>query len=174
MEDKLIKEADFNPRIKKYLLVMVGCVMLITIIGIPIMIVWFLGLGQNISRRYYENLKCQLTTQHLEYRKGLFFKVEKTIPLENIQDLTFVQNPILNYFGLKILKIETAGGSGGPNGADMKLIGIEEMEVFKKSVLNQREAIKNNSKGEGYQVKNQNSDAVLIEIRDLLKQLVDK
>lgn len=174
MEEKLIKEAEFNPRIKTYILVVVGLIMFITVIGIPIMLIWFLGLGQNISKRYHQNLKCSLTNQHLEYRKGLFFKVEKTIPLENIQDLTFVQNPILNYFGLKILKIETAGGSGA-GGADMKLMGIEDMEVFKKSVLNQREFLKHNNQSSSTDsISNQDSHAVLLEIRDLLVQLNEK
>jgi len=44
----------------------------------------------------------------LEFKKGIFFRVEKTIPLENIQDLTFNEDPLLRYLDLRVLKIETA------------------------------------------------------------------
>lgn len=76
----LIQKAEFNPRIRTYTLLVIAFVMTISVVGIPLLIIWFLGLGQYISRRFYENLKCQLTDRHLEFRKGVLFKVEKTIP----------------------------------------------------------------------------------------------
>ncbi len=103
---KTIKRAEFSPKIKTYVMLYVGFLLFVTIIGIPILIFWLLGLGQYASRRYYENLKCLLTDRHLIFSKGAFYKVEKTIPLENIQDLTFLENPILNLLELRILKIE--------------------------------------------------------------------
>ena len=96
-----------------------------------------MGLGQYISKRYYENISCELSSNHLEFKKGVLFKVEKTIPLENIQDLTFIENPLLKHLDLRILKIETAGQSN-PKGSDMKLIGIIDSVDFKKKVLYQR------------------------------------
>lgn len=80
------------------------------------------------------------------------FKVEKTIPLENIQDLTFIENPILKILQLKILKIETASQSH-PMKSDMQLVGIIETNAFKEAVLDQREKLTNRksadvSKGE--------------------------
>jgi len=141
LEIRLVEQAEFNPRIKTYLLWVIALFIFITVIGIPLLILWFLGLGQYISKRYYSNLTCRLTERHLEFKKGVLFKVEKTIPLENIQDLTFIQNPLLNLFDLRILKIETAGNSN-PRGSDMKLIGILNTSDFKKKVLEQRELLK--------------------------------
>ncbi|MGB1041602.1 MAG: PH domain-containing protein, partial [Flavobacteriales bacterium] len=132
-EPLIIKKADFNPKIKNYVLLL-GCfVLIVSFIGIPLLIVWLLGLGNYIGKRYHKSLSCKLTENHLEFKKGVFFKVEKTIPLENIQDLTFLENPILNWLELKILKIETAGNSK-PGSSDMKLIGIMDSANFKKSV----------------------------------------
>ncbi len=96
--------------------------------------------------------------------------VEKTIPLENIQDLTFLQNPILNLLELRILKIETAGGSN-PDGSDMKLVGIVEAEKFKQQVLDQRELLVRQPKSEVSESKKDESIEVLREIRDLLKEI---
>ena len=98
----IIQDASFSKKIKTYILLTVSFFLLITIIGIPVLIVWLLGFGQYVSRKYYDNLKCQLTNRHLIFSKGAFFKVEKTIPLENIQDLTFLQNPILNLLELRV------------------------------------------------------------------------
>ena len=139
-ENEVIQSAVFNPKIKSYILWTVAFFLFISIVGIPVLIIWLLGFGQYYGKRYYKSLSCQLTTQHLVFSKGAFFKVQKTIPLENIQDLTFLQNPILNLLDLRILKIETAGSSN-PHGSDMKLMGINDAEKFKEDVLVQREQL---------------------------------
>lgn len=173
-ETSVIKKAEFNPKIKSYILYLVSFFLLISILGIPILIVWLLGLGQHISRRFYDNLECQLTTRHLEFKKGVLFKVEKTIPLENIQDLTFIENPLLKYLDLRILKIETAGQSN-PKGSDMKLIGIIDSANFKSQVLKQREAIQSNSKNNSHSISsNEKTNILLEEIRDLLHDIKHK
>ncbi len=169
-EALLIKEATFSPKIKTYILLSVGFFLLITIIGIPFLLIWLLGFGQYVSKRYYENLKCKLTTRHLIFSKGAFFMVEKTIPLENIQDLTFLQNPILNLLELRVLKIETAGSSN-PHGSDMKLIGIVQAEEFKQQVLEHRELLVRKPIDEIPVSKGSESLEVLLEIRDLLKEI---
>ena len=96
--------------------------------------------------------------------------VEKTIPLENIQDLTFLQNPILNLLELRVLKIETAGSSN-PHGSDMKLIGIVQAEEFKQQVLEQREVLVRKPVDEISVSTKDESLEVLLEIRDLLKEM---
>jgi len=175
LESNLIQKAEFNPKIKTYILLTVAFFLLITIIGIPILIIWLLGLGKYISKRYYENLSCELTSRHLEYRKGVLFKVEKTIPLENIQDLTFIENPFLKYLDLRILKIETAGHSN-PKGSDMQLIGIIGASEFKKKVLHQRELLKNENRvsSSHTETSNEQINKTLIEIRDILNEIKNK
>lgn len=175
-ESKLIQQAEFNPKIKTYIL-LIGCfILLITLIGIPVLIIWLLGLGNYIGKRYHRNLSCKLTENHLEFKKGVFFKVEKTIPLENIQDLTFLENPILNWLELKVLKIETAGNSNS-GGSDMKLIGIIDSANFKKKVLDQREVLRNESMGRINHTATEvvtNYHQVLSEIKNLLVEIKNK
>ena len=172
LESNLIQKAEFNPKIKTYILITIAFFLLITLIGIPILIIWLLGLGQYISKRYYENISCELTSHHLEFKKGVLFKVEKTIPLENIQDLTFIENPLLKYLDLRILKIETAGQSN-PKGSDMQLIGIIGAAEFKKSVLHQRELLKISERPSfnKSETSNEQINKTLIEIRDILNEI---
>lgn len=175
-ESKLIQQAEFNPKIKTYIF-LVGCfILLISFIGIPVLVVWLLGLGNYVGKKYHRNLSCKLTENHLDFKKGVFFKVEKTIPLENIQDLTFIENPILNRLDLKILKIETAGNST-PGGSDMKLIGIIDSANFKKKVLDQREVLRNESMGRTNHTSTEtgaNYHQILTEIKELLIEIKNK
>ena len=171
----IIKQAEFNPKIKQYILLVVAFLLFISIMGIPLLIVWFLGLGQYMGKRYYDNLQCKLTSRHLEFKKGVLFKIEKTIPLENIQDLTFIENPFLKYLDLRILKIETAGQSN-PKGSDMKLIGIVDSSKFKEHVLTQREFIQSGKQTNSDSLipSNDKTNILLEEIRDLLNDIKNK
>ncbi|GGE66716.1 PH domain-containing protein [Massilia psychrophila] len=54
--------------------------------------------------------------------------METTIPLENIQDVTFVEEPILRHIHLSTLKFDTAGHSVGQV-SDMHLTGIIEARL---------------------------------------------
>ncbi len=170
-EPIIIRQAEFNPRIKKYIFWLLIFYMFVSVAGIPLIIIWIFGAGQAISKRYYEHLSCQLSETHLEFKKGIMFRVEKTIPLENIQDLTFLDNPFLRWFDLRILKIETAGSSN-PQGSDMKLIGIIDTPAFKEKVLEQRSIIRNknmSAKDTSQEAGGDEVIALLKEIRDLLK-----
>jgi len=175
-ESKIIQVAEFNPKIKTYIIFTVAFVLTITVVGIPLLIIWLLGFGKYISGRYYKSLKCELTSRHLEFRKGAIFKVEKTIPLENIQDLTFIENPFLRYFDLRVLKIETAGQSNPAEGSDMKLIGIINSADFKKKILYQRELLKTGNISENIDTElgTPQTNKILLEIRDILNDIKNK
>ena len=175
MDSITVQKAEFNPSIKTYILLVVAFFLTISVAGIPLLVFWFLGLGQHISKRFYENLKCELTNRHLEFKKGVLFKVEKTIPLENIQDLTFIENPLLKYLDLRILKIETAGHSN-PHGSDMKLIGIIDPSNFKESVLYQRNLLKTENRANKKLTETKDNQIVdlLMEIKDILNDIKNK
>ncbi|HMB65229.1 MAG TPA: PH domain-containing protein [Eudoraea sp.] len=175
MDSITVQKAEFNPSIKTYILLVVAFFLTISVAGIPLLAFWFFGLGQYFSKRFFENLKCELTDRHLEFKKGVLFKVEKTIPLENIQDLTFIENPLLKYLDLRILKIETAGHSN-PQGSDMKLIGIVDSSNFKEKVLYQRNLLKIENRTNKKPTETNNSQIVdlLMEIKNILNDIKNK
>ena len=139
--DDLPLQAEFNPLIKPYLVLSIGFTLAMTIVGIPLAIIWVLGVGQWWARHYFEKLECVLSENTLRYRKGIIFQVEKTIPLENIQDVTFIEGPLLKRFHLSILKFETAGQSAG-QAHDMKLVGIIDAHHYRSQILAARERLK--------------------------------
>lgn len=133
--------AAFNPLIRPYLVVTIGLTMAVTIIGIPLALLWFLGIGQWWARHYFDRLECELTPKTLRYRKGILVQVEKTIPLENIQDVTFIEGPVLRHFNLSTIKFETAGQSAG-QGSNMTLTGIMDAHAFREAIMDAREKLR--------------------------------
>jgi len=133
--------AKFNPLIRPYLVVTIGLTIASTIIGLPLALIWFLGLGQWWAKHYFDKLECHLDEKTLRYRKGILVQVEKTIPLENIQDVTFIEGPLLRRFHLSTLKFETAGHSAG-QANDMRLTGIIDAQEFRNQILEGRERLK--------------------------------
>ena len=143
----VIHNARFNPLYRTYLVVTIGLTMVISIIGLPVALVWFCGVGQWWSRHYYNLLQCELSDRTLRFRKGILFQVEKTIPLENIQDVTFVESPVLRRFNLSTIKFETAGHSAG-QAHDMQLTGIIDAQDFRNRILTAREALRSHRAGD--------------------------
>ncbi|MVM28593.1 PH domain-containing protein [Spirosoma sp. HMF4905] len=160
-------KVSFNPIIRTYLLLYISFFLFISVIGILLLPIWFLGVGQWWSRHYFHNLECELSERSLRFKKGILIQVEKTIPLENIQDVTFVAGPLLRYFDLCILKFETAGQS--PNQAhDMELIGIIDAQNFRTHIIEQRQKL---IATRSSQQPVDTDHAILTEIRDTLRDI---
>lgn len=134
--EKLL-EAKFDPRLKTYSYVGGIIIFTITIIGILLLPFWLI-FGKMYINKYFDSLYCELTTRALHFKKGVWFQTERTIPLDKIQDLTFKEGPILRYFGLSYLMIETAGQSA-QGVSDLSLTGIVDARNFRKIVLDQRD-----------------------------------
>lgn len=160
--------ASFNPLVRRYMLIYVAWMMLITVIFSPLILVWVAGPGQWWAAEYFRKLKCELDDRVLSFRKGILFQVEKTIPLENIQDVTFIEGPLLRQFNLSLLRIETAGMSQG-QAHSMQLVGIVDAHALRAEILRRRERLRAQpaplAADDDRQIK------VLEEIRDRLEEI---
>jgi putative membrane protein len=165
--------AAFNPLIRPYLVVTIGFTMIVSIIGIPLAIVWFLGAGNWWARHYFDRLECELTDRAIRFRKGILIQVEKTIPLENIQDVTFIEGPILKHFNLSTLKFETAGGGSSVN-AQMDLTGIIDAQHFRNEILAARDRMKQHNQGHATKPQNDDVVAVLQRIEARLDEIAER
>jgi putative membrane protein len=169
---KILRKAEFNPRIKRYLLIYGVLLSIVTIVGIVLLPIYLI-VAPIFINKYFNRLSAELTTRALRFEKGVLFHVERTIPLDKIQDLTFKEGPLLKYFGLSILKVETAGGSGQGQ-ADLTLIGISDASDFRSQVLEQRDNVTDNKYAPSTSQADESSLAVLKEIRDSLKSIDQK
>lgn len=132
----ILEQASFNPDVRKYWLMSGTAALFFSLIGIPLLPIWW-ALGLWVTQRYLDRMECTLTRRTLIVRKGWLVRIEKTIPLDKITDLGMIQGPLMRFFGIHALSIETAGST--QPGALVKLHGINDAEGFRDKVLAQRD-----------------------------------
>ncbi|QQX81380.1 PH domain-containing protein [Shewanella sp. KX20019] len=168
-QEKSIKHAQFVGNLGQYWLTPVTIVLTVSIIGIPLLLLW-LPIGGIFTRRYIANMSTELTDRKLIVRKGIFTRTENTVPLDKITDMALIQGPLMRFFKLHKLTIETAGQSG--SGALLNLTGIIDAADFRSLVLAQKETLNQLESGP---VADENNDTnvvtLLQEISDTLKRI---
>lgn len=172
--EQVIWEAEFDPKVRTYWLLSGAFILLVTIVGIPLLPFWFV-FGHALTDRYLRYMSCVLTDRNLRVSKGMFVRVEKTVPLDKITDVGLVHGPIMRHFGLQALSLETAGQSS--QGALVKLLGVVETEQFREAVLTQRDKLAASlgtadpSSAALPPQSSSSSDELLREIRDTLQRM---
>ena len=141
MSGKILAEAEFGNGYKKYLFVEFMGFFAATVVGVVFIPFWLLGWGIWYVNKSQKVLKCQLFEQSVRIKKGVFFKKEKTIPLDRITDVTLIQGPLQRFIGVHRLFIETAGQNQSSMHSEASLIGIIDVESFREQILNQRDTI---------------------------------
>ena len=84
--------------------------------------------------------------------------------MDKLTDVSIHEGPILNAFGVVRMHFETAGS------APFILTGVKGGPEFRDIVLKQRDAL---SSQPSVTVQNSQSDSVLVEIRDLLRDMLE-
>ena len=172
--DALLTAARFDDKLRTYWYLQIVLICVASVVGIVILPIWLLGWGQWYVRRSFESLKCELNERTLVVKRGIFFKVEKTIPLDKIQDLTVKEGPLLRWLGLRSLKVETAG-QGTPGASEADLIGIVDPLDFRDEVLRQRDSLSAVPvPPPGVDEGADGTIELLTEIRDLLSRIAEK
>ena len=134
--ERVIAVAEFDARsiIRYHYFGLVPISILIVTIPLTLLI----ALGYRIwLQRVVASWSAVLTNRSLHVRKGIWNKVEKTIPLEKITDLSSTEGLVMRWAGIKNLGIETAGQSGP--GALVSLLGVVDSDSFRGLVLDQRD-----------------------------------
>jgi membrane protein YdbS with pleckstrin-like domain len=109
-------------------------------VAIPLIPLWLLGVGQALCAKRYEHLMASLPPRALHISSGFLFEVEKHIPLDEIQDLSLREGPILRRLGLAALTIETAGHAQ-QGMLHASLAGLVDAVAFRDAVLEQRDKL---------------------------------
>lgn len=167
----IIKKAEFNSDVRKYWLLSGTIALTVTIIGIPLIPLWYL-FGLWITGRSLARMECILTEKTLVVRKGVFNRIEKTVPLDKITDLGMTEGPVMRFWNIQSVSVETAGQSGP--GSLIKLQGIIDAEGFRDDVLAQRDALREEKQQAAAPINQSRASSdetveLLREIRDLLK-----
>ena len=156
-----IVSVEFDPKVKVYWWLGTMLVQASTVIGLFVVPFWLI-LGLAVHQKQFEGLSCSLTDRSLNIRTGWLFKKQQNIPLDKLTDVSIHEGPILNAFGVVRMHFETAGS------APFILTGVRGGPQFRDLILKQRDSMSSQSM---MPVQNSKSDDVLMEIRDLLKEI---
>jgi len=111
--------------------IIVGIMVTLMVAAIP---------GFLYSWLWVERLIYQVTNEGIFIKEGILFKKWKTIPFDKITDIVISQGPLEMIFGLKSIRIQTAGmGYGVPEGTFHGIANAEEtrnkiMEIRNKFI----------------------------------------
>ena len=169
----VIAEAQFDRKIASWGRIVISGYLFITVVGILLIPFWW-AVSFWYGAEYLRRVSARLTTNAVEIRIGVFFRKESTIPLNRITDVRLHDGPVMRHYGLRGLKVETAGASGQDSSSEGNLIGVIEAEDFRNAILEQRQRVIDAESGRGVQVApaaSESSDAVLVEIRDILARI---
>jgi putative membrane protein len=167
-KENVLASADFDSRLPSYFLLQACLILVVMIFTIPLIPIWAI-FGRAAHKKQYESLGCDLTERSLNIRRGFMFKVQMNIPLDKITDLAVNEGPLLRYFGLCSLRIETAGGGQGSTMGQAVLPGVVAALEFRDKVLEQRDLV---TKGASAPAPSgQSDDGVLVDIRDTLQRI---
>ena len=171
-----IAEAEFDGKVASWGRVVICGYLFISVVGIILIPLWW-AVSFWYGAEYLRRVSARLTTNALEIRIGVFFRKESTIPLNRITDLRLHDGPVMRHYGLRGLKVETAGMSGQDSGSEGNLIGVIDAEGFRNAVLAQRQRVIEAESGRSAapapapMAGDSSTDAVLVEIRDILARI---
>ncbi len=136
MSENNLKTATFDPKVKSYWITLGVITCLVCLVGIPLipivaLLIWL------VAGRMLKAMSAELLERKLVVKRGVFFKEEKSIPLEKITDVGLSQGPLMRLFGLYRLSFETAGQSG--QGALLSLLGVVDASEFREAILTQKD-----------------------------------
>jgi putative membrane protein len=172
--NRTLQQAMIDPQAVRYNILCPAAFLTATIVGIPLLLV-YIPVASWYWQRYYARLRVILTTRDLLVHRGIFIREEKSIPLEKITDLAVYQGPIMRFFGLKGIRVETAGQSSAAGRALVQIVGLFNIDEFRDRVLAQRDRITDGDAFHARPPTEAPSDgtmlAVLEDIRDTLRRI---
>ena len=162
-------EARFDPKIVSHGRVVLCLWSLVTVVGF-LSIPFLLLFSRWYHPEYLRRISARLTTHAVEIRKGVFFRKEATIPLNRITDVRLHDGPVMRHYGLRGLRLETAGQSGQYASSEGDLVGVVDAVEFRDMILRQRQKVLDGEEALPASAAGAAPD-ILTEIRDILARI---
>ena len=164
-------EASFDPRVSSHGRVVLSLWFVVSVVGIP-----FIPLLLLFTRWYYpeymNRISARLTANAVEIQKGVFFRKESTIPLNRITDVRLHDGPVMRHYGIRGIRMETAGQSGQYASSEGDLVGVIDAPEFRDRILRQRQKVVGGGEpSEASATSTGASSGILAEIRDILARI---
>jgi membrane protein YdbS with pleckstrin-like domain len=120
---------------------------------------------------YYTTVVYRLTDDEISWRRGVWFRRTGIVPYSRITNVDIVQGPVMRWFGISSLKIQTAGYSAQAQ-AELSLEGIEEPEELREVIMGFVRGTRVSGDATGMEAAPRSTDAaILAELRAIRKLL---
>ena len=87
---------------------------------------------------FYNSLQYVINSDSVKAKAGVFWRKNVTVPYTKVTNLDVTQGPIERIFNIGTIHIQTAGAGGEPGArAELKLVGIKELEPVKETIMEQ-------------------------------------
>ncbi len=84
--------------------------------------------------QYYRTMIYQAGESEISWRRGVWFRQTGIVPYNRITNIDIIQGPLMRFFGISSLRIQTAGYSAQAR-AEILLHGIEQPEPLRDQIL---------------------------------------
>lgn len=115
-----------------------------SLIGFFFAVVFF-AISMAIAVFRYLTLRYELTRDELIVDQGIVFKRHRTIPVQRIQNIDSLQNPLHRLFGVAEVRIESASGTEPE--AILRVLSLAEVDQLRKQIAMRRTLTANNERG---------------------------
>ncbi len=88
------------------------------------------------ASKYYKTISYKITSNDIEWSRGVWIKMSGTIPYHKIQNINIVQGPIARKFKIGALRIQTAGYSATAR-PEITISGIQNLVEIRDLILEQ-------------------------------------
>jgi membrane protein YdbS with pleckstrin-like domain len=121
---------------------------------------------------YYRTMIYQIGESEISWQRGVWFRQTGIVPYNRITNIDIIQGPLMRFFGISSLRIQTAGYSAQAR-AEILLHGIEHPEPLRDRILQFVRGVPPMAT-ETYTPPEQRGDVaeqILAEVREIRKQL---
>ena len=172
-----VLSAEIDDKVKQYLFWTVMWITVITVVGIPFLPFVAIIYWAWYAPRYKEFHTLELSETGVQSKRGIVFRSQTNVPLDRITDVAVHQGPLMRYFGVYKVTVESAGQTQLQGAAN--IIGVADPYRFRDAVLQNVELVKQRAGDSITQVTERpssdvDSDAqtrLLSEIRDILARI---
>lgn len=137
-----------------------GNIAVLSILGILVII----GLYYGYVLAFYKTVGYRIGEEDVEYKGGVFFKKQTSVPYNRITHVDTRQGPVLRFFDAGAVEIQTAGNSGQYAGPELVIKSVEDFEEIKELVR-----YKANKSSETSQKEKESSENVSETVKELRK-----
>ena len=86
------------------------------------------------ARLYFDTVVYNLNETEIAWRRGVWFRQTGIVPYNRITNVDILQGPVMRYFGISDLRIQTAGYSAKAT-AEIRLNGIADPAPLRDMIM---------------------------------------